>query len=381
MFGLFYLLKIFGVSSVGFNCGIVGLPNVGKSTIFNAITQAGAEVQNYPFCTIEPNTGIVNVPDERIETLFKIYQSKKKIPAQIEFVDIAGLVKGASSGEGLGNKFLGNIKEVDVIVHVVRCFIDINVVHVDGSVNPIRDIEIVDTELIFKDAETIDNKITRVTKMLRSAKEKKDLEFQLAVCEKVKAEMNKGVNARNIKLTPEEKISLQDCNLLTIKPVLFCMNVDEASCVNGNELSASVKAYADKLGAQSVVISGKIEMELIEMEPEDRAAFLADLGLSSSGLDRLIKAGYEALDLITYFTCGPEETHAWTIKRGTLAPQAAGVIHTDFEKGFIRAEVYGYKDLVAAGSESKAKEAGKLRLEGKEYIVNDGDLMHFRFSV
>jgi GTP-binding protein YchF len=366
---------------VGFNCGIVGLPNVGKSTIFNAITQAGAEVQNYPFCTIEPNTGIVNVPDDRMDTLFKIYQSKKKIPAQIEFVDIAGLVKGASSGEGLGNKFLGNIKEVDVIVHVVRCFIDENVIHVDGSINPIRDIEIVDTELIFKDLETVENKITRITKMLRSAKEKKDLEFQLVVCNKIKVEMNKGVNARNIKLTPEEKISLVDCNLLTIKPVLFCMNVDEASCVNGNDLSAKVKAYAEKMGAQSVVISGKIEMELIEMDPADRTAFLSDLGLSSSGLDRLIKAGYEALDLITYFTCGPEETHAWTIKRGTQGPQAAGVIHTDFEKGYIRAETYAYKDIVAAGSEAKAKEAGKLRLEGKEYTVNDGDLMHFRFSV
>ena len=269
---------------MGFNCGIVGLPNVGKSTIFNAITQAGAEVQNYPFCTIEPNTGIVNVPDERMETLFKIYHSKKKIPAQIEFVDIAGLVKGASSGEGLGNKFLGNIKEVDVIVHVVRCFIDENVIHVDGSINPIRDIEIVDTELIFKDLETVENKITRITKMIRSAKEKKDLEFQLGVCNKIKIDMNKGINARNIKLSPEEKLSLADCNLLTIKPVLFCMNVDESSCVDGNELSEVVKEYAVKMQAQSVVISGKIEMELIEMEPTDRAAFLIDLGLSSNYL-------------------------------------------------------------------------------------------------
>ncbi|PCJ62847.1 MAG: redox-regulated ATPase YchF [Planctomycetota bacterium] len=366
---------------MGINCGIVGMPNVGKSTIFNALTEAGAEVQNYPFCTIDPNTGVVNVPDERLDKLYAIYDSKKLIPAQIEFVDIAGLVKGASSGEGLGNKFLGNIKEVDVIVHVVRCFEDGDVVHVDGSIDPIRDIEVIDTELIFKDVETLDNKITRITKMLRSAKDKKELEFELGVCEKVLAEMNKGINARNIDLAEDEDLSLRDCNLLTIKPVLFCMNVEESSCVDGNELSNRVVEYAKGVDATTVLISGKIEMELVEMDIEDRNDFLSDLGLTASGLDRLIQCGYEALKLITYFTCGPEETHAWTIKKGIFAPKAAGVIHTDFEQGFIRAETLAYEDLIAAGSESKAKEAGKLRLEGKEYIVQDGDLLHFRFSV
>lgn len=366
---------------MGFNCGIVGLPNVGKSTIFNALTQAGAEVQNYPFCTIDPNTGIVNVPDDRLERLFGIYKSKKKIPAQIEFVDIAGLVKGASSGEGLGNKFLGNIKDTDVVIHVVRCFIDPDVIHVDGSIDPLRDIEIIDTELILKDIETIENKISRLGKMMRASKDKKELERELQICEKVQKGLSEGKNARNLGLTKDEILSLRDCNLLTIKPVIFCTNVEEASCASGNELSEKVLKYAESVGAQVVLISGKIEMELIEMDASDRADFLADLGLEKSGLDRLIVAGYEALGLITYFTCGPEETRAWTIPKGLAAPQAAGKIHTDFEKGFIRAETLAYEDLIANGDEQKAKEAGKLRLEGKEYIVKDGDLMHFRFSV
>src|SRR5512138_2557284 len=364
---------------MGFNCGIVGLPNVGKSTIFNALTAAGAESANYPFCTIDPNVGIVQVPDPRMLKLAEIVNPERILPTTIEFVDIAGLVKGASQGEGLGNKFLGHIRAVDAIVHVVRCFDDDNVVHVDGSVNPERDIEVIQLELALADLDTVEKRLLRGEKLARSGdkKAKEDNDF----CQKVKAALEAGKPALGLAETDDERITLREMCLLTDKPVLYVANVSEDDLEGKHPFVAKVAEIAAKEGARMVTICGRIEAEIAELEGDEKAEFLAGMGLAESGLDRLIRSGYELLGLITYFTAGKKEVRAWTIVRGTKAPQAAGVIHSDFEKGFIRAEVIAYHDYIASGGEAGAKEKGLMRLEGKEYVVQDGDVMHFRFNV
>lgn len=361
--------------------GIVGLPNVGKSTLFNAITRAGAEAANYPFCTIDPNVGVVEVPDERMEKLAEIVNPQRIVPTAFEFVDIAGLVKGASRGEGLGNKFLAHIREVNAIAHVVRCFEDGNITHVAGKVDPLSDIETINLELIFSDMETVERRIERTRKAMKSGDKK--LVEEMNVLERIKEAFEAGKPARTLEFTDEERLMIRDLHLLTLKPVLYVANVAESEVGNGdnNTYVQQVRSYAEEEGAEVVVISAKVESEIAELEGEDRKLFLEELGLHESGLDRLIKAAYKLLGLITYFTAGVQEVRAWTIRRGTKAPQAAGVIHTDFEKGFIRAEVVAYDDLIAAGSMTAAKEKGLLRLEGKEYIVQDGDVMHFRFNV
>ena len=360
--------------------GIVGLPNVGKSTLFNAITKAGAEAANYPFCTIDPNVGVVEVPDQRIQNLADIVHPQRIVPTTFEFVDIAGLVEGASRGEGLGNKFLSHIREVDAIVHVVRCFEDSDVTHIAGKVDPRSDIETIDLELIFADMDSVSKRLERQRKLAKSGDQK--VREEVAFFERLLTHLEQGNPARRMQLTEEERLAVRDLHLLTLKPVLYAANIAESD-VGQEELSlvAKVRELAAIDGAEVVVICAQVEAELAELDDEDKAAFLADLGLQESGLDRLITAAYHLLGLITYFTAGPQEVRAWTIQRGTKAPQAAAVIHTDFERGFIRAEVVSYEDLVHTGSYTAARENGRFRLEGKDYIVADGDVMHFRFNV
>ena len=359
--------------------GIVGLPNVGKSTIFNALTAAGAESANYPFCTIEPNVGVVPVPDLRLERLQKVIATQKVIPASVEIVDIAGLVRGASKGEGLGNQFLGNIRNVDAILHVVRCFEDGDVVHVDGDIDPLRDIETIEMELILSDMDSVDRQIDRTAKKARGGD--KDAKERLEVLNVCQSLLQQEKPLRAGEWDANQLRHLREMGLLTAKPVLFVCNVDESSAAEGNAMSAKVAAFAEENKAGCIRLSGQVEAEVSELDPEDREAFLADLGLTEPGLHVLARATYELLGLQTYFTAGEKEIRAWTIKRGFFAPQAAGVIHSDFERGFIRAEVYTLADLEAAGSEAGLKTAGKLRVEGKEYVVKDGDVMHFRFNV
>lgn len=365
---------------MGLQCGIVGLPNVGKSTLFNALSNAKAEAANFPFCTIEPNVGVISVPDERLRILEKLVNPQKVLPTVIEFVDIAGLVKGASKGEGLGNKFLANIREVDAIVHVTRCFDDDNIVHVDGVVNPVSDKEVIDTELQLKDLESVDKKILKVAKQAKTGDAKS--KAMLAILEEYKALLESGKNARSIELTKERKEAISDLQLLTVKPVIYVANVEESAIHTGNPHVDALKAAVADEDAQVILVSAAIESQIAEFEePEEKEMFLEEYGLKESGLDKLIRAAYELLDLITYFTAGVTEVRAWTIKKGWKAPQAAGVIHTDFEKGFIKAEVIKIPDYQELGTEHACKEAGKLAIEGKEYIVKDGDVMHFRFNV
>lgn len=361
--------------------GIVGLPNVGKSTLFNAITQAGAESANYPFCTIDPNVGIVEVPDERLQKLTEIIEPKKTVPTTFEFTDIAGIVEGASKGEGLGNKFLSHIRQVDAICHVVRAFKDDNITHVAGKVDPIRDIQVINLELILADLETVDKRYERISKL---AKQKdKDALAEYEVLTKIKNALENEKPARSVEFDPEEEKIVHGLHLLTKKPILYVANVSEEDLLNDgeNEFVKQIKEYAAAENSEVIVVCAKIEAEIAELEGEERALFLEELGIKESGLDQLIRAAYHLLGLRTFFTAGVQEVRAWTIREGTKAPQAAGVIHSDFERGFIRAETVSYEDLVEAGSMAAAREKGKVRLEGKDYVVQDGDIMHFRFNV
>lgn len=366
---------------MGFNCGIIGLPNVGKSTLFNALTAtAKAEAANFPFCTIEPNTGRVGVPDLRLHTIAAIGQSAKIIPTQLEFVDIAGLVRGASKGEGLGNQFLANIREVDAVIHVLRCFVDENVTHVEGEVNPVRDAETVETELMLADMEMLEKRVESLTKKARGSD--KTAVLQLKIIEQVLSALQKGQPARTLKIMKEDKKTFEMLQLLSAKPVLYVSNVEEDSAAGGNNLSEEVTNMAINQGAVSVVISAKIEEEIAILEDDsEKKEFLETMGLRETGLTRVIRAGYELLNLITFFTVGPKEARAWTISKNATAPQAAGVIHTDFEKGFIKAETIAYEDFVDYDGEQGAREAGKMRQEGRDYQVQDGDIMLFRFNV
>lgn len=364
---------------MGFKCGIVGLPNVGKSTLFNALTEsAAAQAANYPFCTIEPNVGDVPVPDARLDRLATIAKSAQVVPTRLTFVDIAGLVRGASKGEGLGNQFLAVIREVDAIAYVLRCFEDSDVIHVEGRVDPLADAETIETELMLADLDSLERRVPILEKKIRG--QDKEAKQTLALLERAQVLLREGKPARLAVVSEEERAAFKSLGLLTSKPVLYVCNVDEASAATGNVHSARVEALAKAEGAGCIIISAKIEAELAELAQEERKAYLAELGLTEPGLNRLIREGYKLLGLITYFTAGPKEARAWTVTQGTRAPQAAGVIHTDFEKGFIRAETIAYDDYVALSGEAGARDAGKLRLEGKDYVVKDGDVLHFRFA-
>lgn len=360
--------------------GIVGLPNVGKSTLFNAITKKNILAANYPFATIDPNVGVVTVPDKRVEVLEDMYMPERTIPTTYEFTDIAGLVKGASTGEGLGNKFLSHIRQVDAIVEVVRCFDDNNIIHVDGSIDPIRDIEVINVELILSDLEIIDARIGKIGKKAMTTKNKDDIK-EIELLKKIKNGLEKNIPARKLGLTDDEKKLISSFNLITLKPIIYALNVSEKDIVNGNSYTNKVSDYANKEGSEVVIISAKIESELAELDDDEKFLFLNEMGIESSGLDKLIDKTYKLLGLATFFTVGSDEVRAWTFRKGMKAPSCAGIIHSDFERGFIKAEVMSYDDLVREGSELKVREAGRARIEGKEYVMQDGDICHFRFNV
>ena len=360
--------------------GIVGLPNVGKSTLFNAITKKNILAANYPFATIDPNVGVVTVPDKRVEVLENMYVPERTIPTTYEFTDIAGLVKGASTGEGLGNKFLSHIRQVDAIVEVVRCFDDENIIHVDGNVDPIRDIEVINVELVLSDLEIITTRISKIGKKAMTTKNKDDVK-EIELLERIRDALEKNIPVRKLELDDEEKKIISSFNLITLKPIIYALNVSEEDIVNGNEYTNRVFEYAKNEGSEVVIISAKIESELAELDDDEKMLFLNELGITSSGLDKLIDKTYRLLGLATFFTVGSDEVRAWTFKKGMKAPECAGIIHSDFERGFIKAEVMSYDDLVAAGSELKVREAGRARIEGKEYVMQDGDICHFRFNV
>lgn len=360
--------------------GIVGLPNVGKSTLFNAITKKSILMANYPFATIDPNVGVVIVPDERIDVLKNMYNPERVIPTTYEFTDIAGLVKGASNGEGLGNKFLSHIREVDAVVEVVRCFDDENIIHVDGSVDPIRDIEVINVELVLSDLEIVTSRINKIGKKAMTTKNKDDVK-EIELLERIKEALESNIPVRKLGLDEEEKKLISSFNLITLKPIIYALNVEDNDINTGNNYTKLVEDYAKKEGSETAIICAKLESELSELDEEDKKLFLDDLGIKESGVERLINKTYDLLGLATFFTVGKDEVRAWTFKKGSKAPECAGIIHSDFEKGFIKAEVMSYNDLVNAGSELKVRELGKARIEGKEYIMQDGDICHFRFNV
>ena len=374
------IIKKKEVIYMSLTAGIVGLPNVGKSTLFNAITKKSILMANYPFATIDPNVGVVIVPDERIDVLKNMYNPERVIPTTYEFTDIAGLVKGASNGEGLGNKFLSHIREVDAVVEVVRCFDDENIIHVDGSVDPIRDIEVINVELVLSDLEIVTSRINRIGKKAMTTKNKDDVK-EIELLERIKEALESNIPVRKLGLDEEEKKLISSFNLITLKPIIYALNVEDNDINTGNNYTKLVEDYAKKEGSETAIICAKLESELSELDEEEKKLFLADLGIKESGVERLINKTYDLLGLATFFTVGKDEVRAWTFKKGSKAPECAGIIHSDFEKGFIKAEVMSYNDLVNAGSELKVRELGKARIEGKEYIMQDGDICHFRFNV